>query len=260
MAIYVVSDLHGATDALRKAVPEGATLLLLGDLINFIDYHSMEGILVDIFSEEAVRAVIDLRTAGDFEEAGRVIRERAAGREEEVRATIGTRVREEYEAMLPVLPDPTYLVLGNVDQPQLVDALAADAPNVTLADGTAVEIDGERFGFVGGALPTPLHVAGEITEEKMRAKIEGLDEADVLCSHIPPAVPELCFDTVAGKSEKGSDDLLAYIRDVQPRRHYFGHVHQPLLSSMHVGKTLCVNVGNFRLTKRAFPHDPDRDA
>lgn len=258
MSVYVVSDLHGAIDALRKAVPEGATLLMLGDLVNFIDYHSMEGILVDVFSEEAVRKVVDLRTAGDFDEAGRVIRERAAGREDEVRSMIGARVREEYETVLPALPDPTYLVLGNVDHPQLIDALAGNVPNVILADATTADIDGERFGFVGGALPTPLHVAGEITEEEMRAKIERLDEVDVLCSHIPPAVPELCFDTVAGKSERGSDDLLAYIHDVQPRRHYFGHVHQPLVSSMHIGRTLCVNVGYFRLTKRAFPHDPER--
>jgi Icc-related predicted phosphoesterase len=99
-----------------------------------------------------------------------------------------------------------------------------------------------------------LNVAGEITEEEMRAKVEGLGECDVLCSHIPPAVPELCFDTLAGKSELGSADLLRYIEDVQPRRAYFGHVHQPLTSVRRIGRTLCVNVGYFRATKRAFPH------
>lgn len=257
MAIYVVSDLHGASDALRKAVPEGATLLLLGDLINFLDYTSMTGILTEVFPLEAVQQVVDLRTAGDVEEARRVMRDRSAGREDEVRAEIGTRVRAESAAVFDALPDPTYLILGNVDHPALASELAEQHPNVQLVDGRIVTLEGERFGFVGGALPTPLHVAGEIGEEDMAAKVEALGEVDVLCSHIPPAIPELCFDTIAGKHERGSEDLLRYIEEVQPRRAYFGHVHQPLVSSLHVGRTLCINVGYFRSTQRAWRHARD---
>lgn len=254
VSIYIISDLHGAQDALRKAVPEGATLLLLGDLINFLDYYSMTGILTEVFSVEAVARVAELRAEGQWEEAGKVIRERVHGREDEVRHHIGSRVREEYEGVFAALPDPTYLILGNVDQPQVVEGFAASTPAVTLVDGRILDLDGERFGFIGGALPTPLGVAGEISEEEMRGKVEALGEADVLCSHIPPAVPDLCFDTVAGRAERGSQDLLRYIEDVQPRRHYFGHVHQPLVSSMSVGRTRCINVGYFRSTRRAFHH------
>lgn len=255
VAVYVVSDLHDATDALKKAVPEGATLLLLGDLINFLDYSSMSGILTEVFSVDAVRRVVDLRTQGDYEAAGRVIRRRAEGREQEIRHHIGKAITDQYKRVFATLPDPTYLILGNVDQPSAVHALVGDAPGVIDADGKIFTLDGERFGFVGGALPTPLHVAGEISEEEMRAKVEALGEVDVLCSHIPPAVPELCYDTVARKPERGSEDLLRYILDVQPRRAYFGHVHQPLISSIHIGRTLCVNVGYFRSTGRAWPHD-----
>ena len=252
--IYVVSDLHGAPDDLRKAVPEGSTLLLLGDLINLLDYISMTGILIEVFSVEAVEEVVRLRTAGRVEDARRVMRERSVGREEEIREEIGTRVRSQYEEIFEALPDPTYMILGNVDNPPLAHSFAVGYPGVHEPDGTVVVLEGERFGFVGGALPTPLHVAGEITEEEMRAKVEGLGEVDVLCSHIPPAIPELCYDTVAGKSEQGSMDLLRYIEDVQPRRAYFGHIHQPLTSALWVGRTLCINVGYFRSTKRAFPH------
>lgn len=254
MSVYVVSDLHGASDALAKAVPEGASLILLGDLINFIDYLSMTGILTEVFSVEAVEQVVRLRIAGRIHEARRVMQERAQGREEEIKVAIGKRVVEQYEAVFAALPDPTYLILGNVDNPRLVDGFATATPAVKLVDGDVVTLEGERFGFVGGALPTPLHVAGEVTEDAMRASIESLGEVDVLCSHIPPAVPELCFDTLAKKSEKGSADLLRYIEDVQPRRAYFGHVHQPLLSSLHIGRTQCINVGYFRSTQRAWPH------
>ena len=64
VAVYLVSDLHGARDALRKAVPEDAILVLLGDLINFIDYTSMTGILTEVFPLEAVEEVVMLRTEG----------------------------------------------------------------------------------------------------------------------------------------------------------------------------------------------------
>lgn len=254
MAIYVVSDLHGAVDALRKAVPEGSTLLLLGDLVNLLDYITMTGILTEVFPLEAVQRVVDLRTAGDIEEARRVMKERSAGREEEVRVEIGQKVDAEYRAVFDALVDPTYLILGNVDNPPLAASLAEVHPHVHMVDGRVVTIGGERFGFVGGALPTPMHVAGEVTEQQMAAKIEALGEVDVLCSHIPPAIPDLCFDTLAGKHERGSEDLLRYIEDVQPRRAYFGHVHQPLVSSLHVGRTLCINVGYFRSTERAWRH------
>lgn len=254
MPIFVVSDLHGAADDLTKAIPEGSTLLLLGDLINLLDYTSMSGILTEIFSVEAVAEVSRLRAAGEVERAREVIHERTRGREEEVRREMRRLTREQYETVFAALPDPTYLILGNVDQPPLARALAESTPATRLVDGRVVTLDGERFGFVGGALPTPLHVAGEVGEDEMRATIDGLGEVDVLCSHIPPAIPELCYDTVARRAERGSEDMLRYIEDVQPRRAYFGHVHQPLVSSLRVGRTLCVNTGYFRATRRAFPH------
>lgn len=253
--MYVVSDLHGAADDLRKEIPEGSTLLLLGDLLNTLDYLDMTGILVDIFGKEAVQRVSDLRREGDYDQAKRLIRERSEGRHDEIRMRFAELASAQYEDIADAISVPTHMILGNVDLPPLAHQMAENHPNVTYSDGSIHEIEGERFGFVGGALPTPMRVAGEISHEEMRSKISALGEVEVLCTHIPPAVEELCFDTLAGKSEQGSTDLLEYIRDVQPRRHYFGHVHQPLLTTMWVGRTLCVNVGYFRATKRAFPHD-----
>ena len=259
MAIFVASDLHGASDALKKAVPEGATLLLLGDLINLLDYTNMTGILTEVFSVEDVQEVSRLRAEGQYEEARAVIHRRAAGREDEIRSQIGTRMTQQYEAVFSTLPDPTYLILGNVDNPETAHSFAVRHPAVREVDGTVVVLEGERFGFAGGALPTPLQVPGEITADQMKAKLEAMGECDVLCTHIPPAVPELCFDTLAGKAEQGSVDMLRYIEDVQPRRAYFGHVHQPLMSSLYIGRTWCVNVGYFRATQRAFPHEAIQD-
>ena len=259
MAVYVVSDLHGASDGLTKAIPEGSTLLLLGDLLNLLDYTTFTGILTEVFSVEAVREVADLRAQGRVEEARAIMRRRSEGREDWVRQEIGRRVVEQYTEVFAALPHPTYLILGNVDNPAIARSFAADNPAVIEADSKVFTIEGERFGFVGGALPSPLNVPGEITEEEMASRLDSLGEVDVLCTHIPPAIPELCFDTLAGHPERGSADIRRYIEDVQPRRAYFGHVHQPLVSVMHVGRTMCVNVGYFRATQRAFPHRPGQE-
>jgi Icc-related predicted phosphoesterase len=255
--VFVVSDLHGAHDALKRSLPAGATLLLLGDLINFIDYFSMSGILTEVFSRATVTEVVRLRTEGRLDEARLVMSKRAEGREDEIRSQIATKMESQYREIFSALPRPTYLILGNVDHPRIVTSLVSDLQGIENADGSVVEIDGERFGFIGGALPTPLHVAGEIPEAEMRAKVQGLGNCDVLCSHIPPAVPELCYDTIARRQERGSRDLLDYIQRVQPQRAYFGHIHQPLVSSLRVGRTLCVNVGYFRATQRPWPHLSD---
>jgi Icc-related predicted phosphoesterase len=254
VAVYLVSDIHGSWQNLARAVPDGAPLVLLGDLINYIDYTSMTGILTEVFPLEEVEKVVVLRTAGRVEEAREVMRARAVGREAEIRETIGARVRRQYSDVFGALRDPTYLILGNADNPEIARSFCDERPFVRLVDGRVVDIEGERFGFAGGTLPTLLDAPGEVGPDAFRAKIEGLGQVDVVCSHIPPAVPELCFDTRAGRSERGSEDLLEYIRDVQPRRAYFGHVHQPLISTMHIGRTLCVNVGYFRATGKSFPH------
>ncbi|MGH2719420.1 MAG: metallophosphoesterase family protein, partial [Actinomycetota bacterium] len=145
----------------------------------------------------------------------------------------------------------TYVILGNVDNPALAQQIFR--PGVEHVDGQVVELDGLRVGFVGGGLPTPLAIAGEITEEEYDAKLRGLGPVDVVCSHVPPDLPELTYDTVAGRRERGSTALLAYVREVQPVRVFFGHIHQPLLSSSHLGRTHLVNAGYFRRTHRAIP-------
>src|SRR5918997_1777582 len=144
MSVYVVSDLHGASDELAKAVPEGASLVLLGDLINFIDYTSMTGILTEVFSVEAVEHVVRLRTAGEVEEARRVMHEHSKGREDEIRGEIGKRVVEQYGSVFAALPDPPYLILGNGDTPPVVQGFASGTPAVHLVDGQTLTLEGER--------------------------------------------------------------------------------------------------------------------
>lgn len=251
MTTRVVADLHSAVDALRADVAPDDTLLLLGDLVNIIDYSAMDGILVKVFGVDAVHQVIDLRAQKRFEEARAVMSARREGREAEIALQFRSLLKEAYESVRDALPRQTYLITGNVDVPSMVDEIIG--PGIELADGKVIELEGLRVGFVGGGLPTPLHVAGEIPEEEFDAKVDALGDVDVVCSHVPPDIPELTYDILAGRHERGSVRLLRYIEEVQPLRVFFGHIHQPMVSSAHMGATHLLNVGYFRRTRRSLP-------
>jgi Icc-related predicted phosphoesterase len=134
--------------------------------------------------------------------------------------------------------------------PQLWSEYAG--PGTTVLDGERVEIGGWVFGFVGGGLRTPMRTPYEIDDEEYAAKIEAVGEVDVLCTHIPPEVPELVYDTVARRFERGSRAVLEAVRRTRPRYSLFGHVHQPLARRMRIGATECVNVGHFARTGRPW--------
>jgi Icc-related predicted phosphoesterase len=85
----------------------------------------------------------------------------------------------------------------------------------------------------------------------MAAKLDQLGPVDVLCTHVPPAVPMLASDVIGGRP-KGSGPILDYIKEHRPRYHFFGDIHQPRALSWRLGETMCRNVGYFRATGRAF--------
>ncbi|OAR25442.1 metallophosphoesterase [Streptomyces sp. ERV7] len=245
----MISDVHGNAEGLAKAGDGADALVCLGDLVLFLDYadHS-RGIFPDLFGVENADRIVALRTARRFEEARELGRSLWAGLDRE--AAIESAVRRQYAEMFAAFPTPTYATYGNVDIPALWPQYAG--PGTTVLDGQRVEIGGRVFGFVGGGLRTPMRTPYEISDEEYAAKVEALGEVDVLCSHIPPEIPELLYDTVARRFERGSRALLEAIRRTRPRYSLFGHVHQPLARRVRVGRTECVNVGHFAATSRPF--------
>ncbi|OEV30116.1 metallophosphoesterase [Streptomyces nanshensis] len=245
MRVHVVSDVHGNSRDLATAGEGADALVCLGDLILFLDYadHS-RGIFPELFGVESADHIVELRTARRFAEAREFSRSLWAGVD---RAAATERaVRKQYAELFAAFPAPTYATYGNVDMPPLWPEYAREG--TTVLDGETADIGGLRFGFVGGGLRTPMRTPYEIDDETYAAKVEALGEVDVLCSHIPPEVPELCYDVVARRFERGSEALLRAVRSVRPRFHLFGHVHQPLVQRMRIGPTECVNVGHFNAT------------
>jgi Icc-related predicted phosphoesterase len=242
--IHVVSDVHGNARDLARAGDGADALVCLGDLVLFLDYadHS-RGIFPDLFGKENADRIVELRTARRFAEAHEFGARLWAGIGTDRAAAIEKAVRRQYDELFAAFPAPTYATYGNVDMPRLWQEYAR--PGTTVLDGQRVEIGGWTFGFVGGGLRTPMRTPYEIGDEEYAAKIEAVGEVDVLCTHIPPEVPELVYDTVARRFERGSRALLDAIRRTRPRYALFGHVHQPLARRMRIGATECVNVGHF---------------
>ena len=58
------------------------------------------------------------------------------------------------------------------------------------------------------ALPTPMRTPMEIPEDVYAAKVDAVAGCDVLCSHLPPHIPMMVYDTRAGRYERGSAAVL----------------------------------------------------
>jgi Icc-related predicted phosphoesterase len=251
LKINVVCDIHGAVPELAQAANDSDLFICLGDLLLFTDYQSpANGIMGDLFGEEDAREWIHLRTTGRFPEARAFAEKKWASIDGDRRALIEARVRDQYRAVFELMPAPVQMTYGNVDLPNhLQDFLK---PEQKVLDGEVLEFGGLRFGFVGGGLQSIYRTPQEVNPEEYARKVDALGPVDVLCTHIPPAIPQITYDVMARRMERGSDALLDYIEKFQPKFALFGHVHHPLYSQTRVGRTRCVNVGYFRDTKRPF--------
>jgi Icc-related predicted phosphoesterase len=253
--VHVVSDVHGASNALARARDGADALVCLGDLVLFLDYDDLsQGIFADLFGAANAAEYVRLRTARHYAQASALSR----GLWDDLTASTGqdratlteAKVRAQYQRLFAAMPVPSYLTYGNVDLPRYwADYLQ---PGQQVLDGQWVDLDGIRFGFVGGGLVSPMRTPYELDEQSYAAKVAALGPVDVLCSHIPPSVPELTYDVVARRFEVGSRALLEYVQDVQPRLALFGHVHQPAATRLRIGRTECINVGHFRGTRTPF--------
>ena len=247
--MLLVSDIHGRFDALAEVASRGEPLLILGDLINLVDYRTGEGIFAQVLGIDFARRIAASRGGSRFEEMRSLWAEKVGDRREWFRTELAGAVREQYRMMAEALGESeSYVTFGNVDRPGILrESLPAGA---RFMDGEAVMIEGFRVGFAGGGLTTPMNASGEVSDDEMAGKLAALGEVDILCTHLAPAIPALHFDVVTGRYERASRPILQYLRRVRPRYHFFGDVHQPQAHQWRVGPTMCRNLGYFRATRR----------
>ncbi|MPZ51820.1 MAG: hypothetical protein GEU79_03660 [Acidimicrobiia bacterium] len=253
-SVYLMADVHAEFDALAEVGGRGLPIMVLGDLINLIDYRTVEGIIPRVMGREFGSLMADARGRSDFSEMRRLWSEHTAANRTEVGAAMEEEVLEEYRQCGKALEGSSgWVTFGNVDRPRLLaDSLPA---GVHFVHGQVVELSGVRFGFVGGGTETPMQGRGEVTHDDMVKTLDGLGEVDVLCSHVPPAIPALYHDVVTGRPARHSQPILEYLSDLQPRWSFYGDIHQPRATRWRHGETQCQNVGYFRATKRPLHLD-----
>jgi Icc-related predicted phosphoesterase len=260
MKVSVVSDIHGNFEDLARIAEAAEQLVVLGDLLDYIDYSDPNsGVLGAIFGSEAVARMITLRTAGNFDEFHAYDRQLWSTIDDPV-TVLDAVVQEMYEQAIACLPADTLLTLGNVDLARVWRAIAP--PQLQPIDGQVVTIAGVRLGFVGGGAVRALQTGSPWNSfdrdyDTYRATLAQLGEFDVLCTHLPPKIADMRFDTVAQREEMYGPGLLELIEQRQPALALSGHIHHPRAPEAEVGRTRCVNVGYFKRNPQAFVFETD---
>src|SRR5437764_3805060 len=106
--VHVVSDVHGNADALARAGDGADALLVLGDLLDFVDYrdHS-QGILGAVFGADKVAEFAELRRGRRHAETVAYARSLWAGLDNAAEV-IEDAIREQYTKLFAALTAPTY--------------------------------------------------------------------------------------------------------------------------------------------------------
>ena len=258
MSIKLISDVHGCFDDLPSQINHDDTLLVLGDILDLVDWADISGILPEVLGRETF--LEKLRTAfASGPDATVALREELLAPDGEYFKELFERSTAQYEEFACALADigcRAFVIYGNSDIPELLQKALETVENARLIEGR-VEIGAELFGFVSGALYSPFHMAAEMDEDAYGERLRRLGPVDVLCTHIPPRLRAATFDVVAGRPVEGSSRLLEYIEDKKPAFHYHGHVHQPGQRELLIGQTRVINVSYYRRDRHVEIHGDD---
>lgn len=258
MAIKLIADPHGCFEGLGDKVTEEDTLLVLGDVLDLIDWADISGILPDVLGRDNFTAKL-FSALRDGPEAAVALRDELLSPQSEYHQELFRRTRDQYvdfARSLRELGCRSYVIYGNGDMPDLLSEVLRSEENAILAQGR-VEIDGILFGFVNGALHSPFQMPAEMDEEDYGELLREVGDVDVLCTHIPPRVKELTMDVVAGRPVEGSSSLLEYLGNHRPSYLYHGHVHQPAQRGLRLGDTLVINVAYYKRQRYVHVHGDD---
>ena len=244
-----ISDVHYQLDYLSSLPKNKGPVVILGDLINWIDYRNGEGIAKEVFGTENVQKLINLRKQHKFEERKNLWKKLYSDDPEIIMKKMKDSIANQYHQVFKILKKyNVWFIPGNVDDVEIMNSYVSTSINNV--DGLLIEHQGINLGFAGGGVPTPINARGEISESEFSKKLSKLNQAEIICTHAPPYVNELMTDVVTNKIEQGWKSLLNFIEINHPRFSFFGDVHQPKASTWRVHETTCINIGYFRATNQ----------
>jgi Icc-related predicted phosphoesterase len=259
LAIKLIADPHGSYEGLAERVSGDDTLIVLGDIIDLVDWADLSGILPDLVGREVFIAKL-FNALAEGDGAARRLRDELISPHGGFFDELCSRVSEQYASFSETLQEigcRAYVIYGNGDIPELLRPALNGEKRASLAEGK-VTLEGSVFGFVSGAIYSPFEMPAEMGEEEFGERLRELGKVDVLCTHIPPQVEEATMDVVAGRPVTGSSELLEYIHLHRPAFLYHGHVHQPVQRELMIGDTRVINVGYYKRERYVHTHETGR--
>jgi Icc-related predicted phosphoesterase len=254
-----VSDIHGNIAGLADVARRVQQLVVLGDLLDYVDYHDpAAGIVGRIFGAERVKPFIALRLAGNFQALHDYNKSLWDSTADPV-GTLTEEVAARYREVLRAVGPDALLTLGNVDVAAVWNEVAGG--ELPYLDAQTIEIAGRRMGFVAGGSARPGAVLRPPvgawrplirSADDYATAVKAVGQVDILCSHIPPKLAQLRYDVLPGRLEMYGPGLLEAIDEHRPALAVYGHVHQPIARRTRRGRTECVNVGHFQRFPQPF--------
>lgn len=108
MRVHVVSDVHGNVEDLKRAGDGADALVVLGDLIDFVDYHDHDkGILGAVFGPEKVARFAELRRGHRGKEISAYARSLWESLSDPAKV-VEDAVRDQYSELFGAMTAPTY--------------------------------------------------------------------------------------------------------------------------------------------------------
>jgi len=240
-----ISDVHHGLASINNLPKVNEPVVILGDLINWIDYRTGEGIAQDVFGKEIVTKLVQLRKDHNFKDRKKLWSSMFEKDSEIVQQKLELAIFKQYKEVFEALKNyEVWIIPGNVDSEEIIKETMKS--NVSYVDGEVLEYKKLKIGFAGGGVPTPINARGEISEQSFSLKLNNLGQVDIICTHAPPHISELITDVITNKKEQGWESLTEYISRTRPKYSIFGDVHQPQASRWKLGHTECINVGYFR--------------
>ena len=244
-----ISDVHYQLDHLNSLPKNKGPVVILGDLINWIDYRDGQGIAMDVFGKDNVEKLVNLRKEHRFDERKSLWKELYQNDPDEISKKMQNAILKQYEDVFGVLKNyEVWFIPGNVDDVKIMNSYTNNS--IKNVDGLIVEYNNKKIGFAGGGVPTPINARGEIDEDTFSETLSTLRDSEIICTHAPPLVDELVTDVITNKIEQGWPALKEFIEKYQPQYSLFGDVHQPKASNWVIKSTKCINVGYFRATNQ----------
>ena len=117
-----ISDVHYQIEYLNSLPENKGPIVILGDLINWIDYRDGQGIAMDVFGKDNVKKLINLRKEHKFDERKSLWRELYKTDPDKVAKKMQSAIYKQYEDVFNVLKKyEVWFIPGNVDDVDIMN-------------------------------------------------------------------------------------------------------------------------------------------